>query len=173
MARSKLNRKSAEGFARGIGEDLREEIDIQFNDLIREVISDLTFGVKGSKGTKGTPVSPVLTGFFASSWKASLSPLAGTEDRKAPWSNLLAPKTYKLAPGKEAIVKIRHYIPKKFKFPIDQSVFVGNTAKYTDYALASPKSRFIEYAAGGALDALINRKLTDRRPNINVAGQDI
>ena len=56
---------------------------------------------------------------------------------------------------------------------MDKSVFVGNTAKYTDYALASKKSRFIEYAAGGALDALINRKFTDRRPNINVAGQDI
>ncbi len=40
MARSKLNRKSAEGFARGIGEDLRGEIAIQFNELVRDVISD-------------------------------------------------------------------------------------------------------------------------------------
>lgn len=173
MARSKLNRKDAKGFANGIGEDLREEIDIQFNELIREVISDLTFGVGGSKGSVTRSVSPVLTGFFASSWKASLSPLTGTEERKAPWSTLLQSGKYKLAPGKKPIVKIRHYIPKKFKFPVDQSVFVGNTAKYTDYALASPKSSFIEYAAGGALDALINRKFTDRRPNINVAGQDI
>jgi len=173
MARSKLNRKDAKGFARGIEEDLREQIDIQFNELVREVISDLTFGVGGSKGSVTRSVSPVLTGFFASSWKASLSPLTGTEERKAPWEALLEPKTYKLAPGKKPIVKIRHYIPHKFKFPVDKSVFVGNTAKYTDYALASPKSRFIEYAAGGALDALINRKFTDRRPNINIAGQDI
>ena len=34
-------------------------------------------------------------------------------------------------------------------------------------------NEFNEYAAGGALDDLINRKFTDRRPNINVAGQDI
>ena len=173
MARSKLNRKSAEGFARGIGEDLREQIDIQFNDLIREVISDLTFGVGGSKGSVTRSVSPVLTGFFASSWKASLSPLTGTEQRKAPWQALLEPKTYKLAPGKKPIVKIRHYIPHKFKFPVDKSVFVGNTAKYTDYALASEKSLFYQYAVNGDLDALINKKFTDRRPNINVAGQDI
>ena len=70
MARSKLNRKSAEGFARGIGEDLREEIDIQFNELVREVINELTFGVGGSKGSVTNSVSPVLTGFFASSWIA-------------------------------------------------------------------------------------------------------
>ncbi len=173
MARSKLNRKDAKGFANGIGEDLREEIDIQFNELVREVISDLTFGIGGSKGSVKRSVSPVLTGFFASSWKASLTPVKGEEERKAPWKALLEPKTYKLAPGKEPIVKIRHYIPKKFKFPIDQSVFIGNTAKYTDYALASKKSQFEAYAVNGALDNLIDGKFKDRRPNINVAGQDI
>ena len=183
MARSKLNRKSAEGFARGIGEDLREEIDIQFNELIREVISDLTFGVGGSKGSVTRSVSPVLTGFFSSSWKASLTPVQGTEDRKGKWAKMeivsrgkKPNREYVLAPGQKPIRKIRHYIPKDFRFPLDRSVYIGNTVNvdYLARALASKKesNQFEWYAAGGELDNRIDSKFVDR-PNINVAGFDI
>ncbi len=182
-SKQQQRKQTVEGFAREVIDDLFEEIDVQFNELIREVISDLTFGVGGSKGTQWKTVSTTLTGFFSSSWKASLTPVQGTEDRKGKWAKMeivsigeKPNREYVLAPGQKPIRKIRHYIPKDFRFPLDRSVYIGNTVNvdYLARALASKKesNQFEWYAAGGALDRRIDSKFVDR-PNINVAGFDI
>ena len=73
MARRSAKRRrmptemKAKAFAKMIEDDLTDEIEIQLNSFVRSVVSDLT-----SDGQK-RGVSPVLTGFFASSWKAGLN----------------------------------------------------------------------------------------------------
>jgi len=170
MARKGIRRSQAskrgqtlKGFKDDIVDDLYETIDVQFNELVREVITDLTFGEGGSKGKPAdddSQWSTTLTGFFSSSWKASLSPVQGTEDRKGVWAKMETiavgkgkSRQWVLAPGQKSIHKIRHYIPKDFAFPLDRSVYIGNTVNpdYLANALNSTKksNRFIEYAAGG------------------------
>ena len=162
-------RKSAKGFADDIGKDLRSEIDIQYNQLIKETINDLTFGVKGRA------VSPVLTGFFASSWKASTKEIK-TEDARAkysPWSKIqtVYDKNLKrtvLTAGQQPRLKVRHYVPKKFR--IRDPVGIGNTAEYTEEALQSNKSKLIEYILGaGGLDEKIDKIFSDKnRPSMSI-----
>lgn len=164
-------RKSAKGFAEDIGKDLRSEIEIQYNQLIKETIKDLTFGVNGRY------VSPVLTGFFASSWKASTKEIRTVDARQnfSPWSKIRTVydkgrKQTVLAPGQQPKFKVRHYVPQKFR--IGDSVGIGNTAEYTLEALQSNKSKLIDYILGaGGLDEKINRIFTDKnRPTTTIQG---
>ena len=163
-------RSSPKGFADDIGKDLRSEIEIHYNQLIKEVINDLTFGVKGK------PVSPVLTGFFASSWKASTKQIK-TQDARAsysPWSKIRTVRVEgktQLAAGQKPRFKIRHYVPQKFR--LTDPVGIGNTAEYTEYALVSNKSRLIDYILGaGGLDEKIDKIFTDKnRPKVSIQAE--
>ena len=103
----KTNRKSAKGFANGIKEDLLDLIDIQYNELMKETITDLTFEKIGGK-----PVSPVLTGFFASSWKVSTKEIRQYDPKRKfkPWSEIKR-QGNRLAHGYRPYLEIRHYIP--------------------------------------------------------------
>ena len=186
MARRRAKRRrmptemKAKAFSKMIEDDLTDEIEVQLNSFVRSVISDLT-----SDGEK-RGVSPVLTGFFASSWKAGLNRPARNDERKnfSKWAKLKKVKVKKgdkvvteLAPGVKPIIEQRHAVPRDLK--IDKSVFIGNTAKYAPKAVLSPKSALYSYILGGSgtfregLTQKIDRIFTDKRPNINIEGLDV
>ena len=163
--------KSAKGFADDIGRDLKSQVEAQYGQLVRETINDL---VKGT--VNGKPISPVLTGFFASSWKASTTgPVDQSDFRKnySPWNKIktvvVNGKTV-LAPGYSPRIKARHYVPKKFR--IGESIGIGNTAEYTEEALAweRNKNRMLNYILGsGGLDARIDQIFSDKnRPRLSI-----
>ena len=162
----------ARDFANMIRDDLKEEIEVQLNGFVRSVVNDLS-----NKGmfTKKGGVSPVLTGFFASSWKASVNRINRKDKRESfpRWARIKY-KGNKLLPGYRPLLEQRHAVPTDFK--INQSVFIGNTAKYAPDAVLSPKSQVFSYLAGGAggfkegLNQKIDRFFTDKRPDIRVGG---
>jgi len=167
----------AKAFSKMIEDDLTDEIEVQLNSFVRSVISDLT-----SDGEK-RGVSPVLTGFFASSWKAGLTRPSHNEPIQGKWAKLKKVKVKKgdkvvteLAPGVKPIIEQRHAVPRDFK--IDKSVFIGNTAKYAPKAVLSPKSELFSYILGGSgtfnegLTQKIDRIFTDKRADIRI-GADI
>jgi len=179
MARRATRRKigtiqKAKDFTKMLGDDIRDEVTANLNGFVRAVVSDLT-----SDGEKGG-VSPVLTGFFASSWKAGLTRANRKDERKnfTPWSKIkttVVNKKTVLASGNKAYIKQRHPVPTNFT--IGKPVFIGNTAKYAPEAIMlSPKSQVFAYLAGGSgnfaegLDRKIDRFFTDKRPDIRVGG---
>ena len=163
-------RKSAKGFADDIGKDLRSEIDIQYNQLIKETINDLTFGVKGRA------VSPVLTGFFASSWKADVNRIARTDTPKGTeWEKIKYRHTggARLLPGYRPLIKQRYPVPTIFSR--EKPVFIGNTTRYAPYAVVSKKSRINAYLQGGgvggdSMTTKIERFFSDKGPDIRLGG---
>jgi len=163
----------ARDFANMIRDDLKEEIEVQLNGFVRSVVNDLS-----NKGmfTKKGGVSPVLTGFFASSWKASVNRINRKDKRESfpRWARIKY-KGNKLLPGYRPLLEQRHAVPTGFK--INQSVFIGNTAKYAPDAVLSPKSQIFAYLADGSgtfaegLTYKIDRFFTDKkRPDIRVGG---
>ena len=162
----------ARDFVNMIRDDLKEEIEVQLNGFVRAVVNDLS-----NKGmfTKDGGVSPVLTGFFASSWKASLNRINRKDEREnfSQWARIKY-KGNKLLPGYRPLLKQRHQVPTNFK--ANQSIFIGNTTKYAPEAVMSPKSQIFAYLAGGSgsfaegLDQKIDRFFTDKRPDIRVGG---
>ena len=183
MARRSAKRRrmptemKAKAFSKMIEDDLTDEIEVQLNSFVRSVISDLT-----SDGEK-RGVSPVLTGFFASSWKAGLTRPSHNEPIQGKWAKLKKVKVKKgdkvvteLAPGVKPIIEQRHAVPRDLK--IDKSVFIGNTAKYAPKAVLSPKSALYSYILGGSgtfregLTQKIDRIFTDKRADLRI-GADI
>ena len=167
----------AKAFSKMIKDDLTDEIEVQLNSFVRSVISDLT-----SDGEK-RGVSPVLTGFFASSWKASSNRPAYNDVIQGKWARLKKVRvrrgdvvTTELAPGVKPIIEQRHAVPRDFK--IDKAVFIGNTARYAPKAVLSPKSELFSYILGGSgtfkegLTQKIDRIFTDKRADIRI-GADI
>lgn len=121
--------------------DLMARLEDDLNGLIQIALDELA-----------TPeVSPVLTGFFASSWKASTNRPRARDEREnfAPWDKIetvTMPSGYvKLASGSQPIIQPRHPVP---RFKLNQPVFIGNTVKYAVDALASPKNKIPAYVQG-------------------------
>ena len=115
-------------------------------------------------------VSPVLTGFFASSWKASTTrPRARDErERFSPWDKIetvtMRGGYVKLAPGEQPIIRPRHAIP---EFKPNQNIFIGNTVKYASDALASPKSQIIGFLQG-EMKYLVDSVFSDKRSRTSI-----
>ena len=156
----------AKKFANQIKEDLQDEIQAQLVGFAEAVVNDLT-----SNADKGNGVSPVLTGFFASSWKASRSSVNRTDERQnhPKWARIQY-KGNRLLPGNRPVIERRH--PMETDLRIDKPVFIGNTAKYAPYAVVSPKSKINSYLQGGSgkLKNKIHRIFT-ARPDIRVGGR--
>tara|TARA_B100001113_G_scaffold118775_1_gene96999 strand:- start:285 stop:986 length:702 start_codon:yes stop_codon:yes gene_type:complete len=155
-----------------IEQDLYAEIEADFNLLIQTTVSDLT-----SDATKGG-YSPVLTGFFASNWKAGKGPINRTETPKGTeWEKIKKTtrtigekKKTVLFPGQTPIIKQRHEVP---EFKLKDRVYIGSAVKYAPYALMSPKSQLINYVAGGggstaSLNQRINEIMTDKKKNVDI-----
>ena len=162
-----LSRKETpDKFMSNIEKDLYAEIEADFNLLIQATISDLT-----SDSLKGG-YSPVLTGFFASNWKANKSQIGRTETPQGTkWGGIRKTtrtiggrKKTVLAPGYEPIIEQRHAVP---EFKLKDRVYIGNAVKYAPYAAMSPKSDLLNYISGAgggtaSLNQRLNEIMTDR-----------
>ena len=155
----------AKDFAKMLEDDLGEQVDAQLNGFIRSVVNDLTT----------QKISPVLTGFFASSWRAATFIPKRIDEREAypKWARIKYSGN-KLLPGYRPVIEQRWEVPVTFKR--NQSIYIGNTTKYAPQALISDKSRVSAYLQGGAgtfganLSQKIDRFFTDKRPDIRVGG---
>tara|TARA_R100000773_G_C4193383_1_gene98443 strand:+ start:323 stop:928 length:606 start_codon:yes stop_codon:yes gene_type:complete len=169
----------AKDFADLIKNDLNDEIDANLNGFVRSVVNDLS---NIGTGANSVSVSPVLTGFFASSWKASNTYIARTDKIKdfPRWNKIKKGNRKgfrdRLKPGFRPLIAPRHSVPTNFK--VNQPVYIGNTVKYAPYALLSPKSNINAYLQGGAtgvfsksLNQKIDRFFTDKRPDIRVGAE--
>lgn len=188
--RTSYTEMKAKDFADMIRKDMEETIDADLNGFVRSVVNDLT------SDSKKNGVSPVLTGFFASSWKADNNIIKKTDERKdfPQWAKIktvksrgkgLAKESRKeyqdrikgssstvLAPGQKPLIKQRH--PVEIKFKRNQKIYIGNTTKYASYAVISRKSKIIDYLVGTSpsksMKAKIDRFFSDKRPDIRVGG---
>ena len=178
LPRASYTELKAKDFGKQIEKEFGDLIDSQLNGFVQSVVQDLT-----TDSRKGTGVSPVLTGFFASSWKADIRPIKKTDKRKdfAEWARIKTvtrgPKGNSrtvLAPGQRALIKQRY--PVEYKFTRKKPVFIGNTVDYSSWALVSKKSKVPQYLQGGSptksMKAKIDRFFSDKRPDIRV-GSDI
>ena len=155
---------------KGLGQivtDLERNINDDYNALIQ-----LT-----AEGLATKENSPVDTGFFASSWKASTQKVRAEDKREdhAPWSKIYETRqpggqtswssignqrvhTSKKPVGSQ--IKPRFPVP-EFNFKRQPTVYIGNTAEYAGYALESPKvANFIQ----GEMRSLVQEAFGDKRP---------
>jgi hypothetical protein len=147
---------------KGLGQivtDLERQINDDYNALIQLTLEGL--------GTEEN--SPVDTGFFASSWKASTQKVRAQDKREdfAPWSSIYKTRD----PGKnqwvhtdkkpaQSRIKPRFKVP-EFNFKRQPTVYIGNTVEYAGYALESPKvANFIQ----GEMRSLVQQTFGDKRP---------
>jgi hypothetical protein len=139
--------------------DLKQKLTADLNALITYAVSELSTA----------QVSPVLTGFFASSWKADTRRPQPKDELKnfSPWNTIKKQGKF-LAPGNQPVIAPRYVVP---EFRLNSTIFIGNTAKYANNALASPKSQIPQFVQGEFND-LIKLFFTDKnRPRIRVATQ--
>ena len=175
--RTSYTEMKAKDFADMIRKDMEETIDADLNGFVRAVVNDLT------SDSKKNGVSPVLTGFFASSWKADHNIIKKTDERKnfPRWAKIKTvtrgPKGSSrtvLASGQKPLIEQRYPVEAKFKR--NKAVFIGNAVKYSSWALLSLKSKIPDYLAGtsanNSMKAKIDRFFSDKRPDIRV-GSDI
>ena len=148
--------KNPKELERAMLKDWEDQSEAHLSQFINSVASDLA----------SKEVSPVKTGFFASSWQVSKTSMPQNNQEKIkPWI------------GNRDYISPRFKVPTKYKF--NQSIFIGNRAKYTEKALMSPKSNIGAYLLNGSgtfkegLRQKIDRIFTDKRPNINVLGLDV
>jgi|TARA_Y100000015_G_scaffold11218_1_gene10662 hypothetical protein len=155
---------------KGLGQiftDLERNINDDYNALIQ-----LT-----AEGLATKENSPVDTGFFASSWKASTQKVRAEDKREdhAPWSKIYETRqpggqtswssignqrvhTSKKPVGSQ--IKPRFPVP-EFNYKRQPTVYIGNTAEYAGYALESPKvANFIQ----GEMRSLVQEAFGDKRP---------
>ena len=140
--------------------DLEAHMQESFNDLVRTTMRRLA--------TKKR--SPVWTGFFASSWKAQLSPVQPEDPLEAPWSELAEVKRNavwnKETVPKDYLIKPRFYPPKR-QFNYKRRVYIGNSAEYAIYALESGKVQ--SFIQGPEMARLVKEKFKERKPLLSVA----
>ena len=147
---------------RKLPKDLDMKISKDFNALLRKVHTQLS--------TKKR--SPVWTGFFASSWEASTSAIQPIEKAEnfEPWKSIKLERTLdyfakrkagppytKQTPPKNPKVEPRFPVRRAFNYK--KSVFIGNRAKYSLYALEGGKVQsFIQ----GSLGKMIKENMSDK-----------
>ena len=142
---------------RDLPKDLDKKISRDFNNLIKDVHNELS----------SEQNMPVWTGFFASSWKASNTPVQATHDIMdyQPWASIKQEvfEGFKLT-GKsekpEGIVQPRFPVGQGERiFSYRKSVFVGNKANYSQYVLESGE---IQTFVQGQLGRLIRENMSDK-----------
>ena len=148
--------KNSKGLTKAILKDWEDQSEAHLSQFINSVASDLA----------SKEVSPVLTGFFASSWQVSKTRMPPDNQEKIkPWI------------GNRDYIAPRFKVPTRYKF--NQPIYIGNRAKYTEKALMSPKSNVGAYILNGSgtfkegLRQKVDRIFTDKRPNINIEGLDV
>ena len=145
--------KKTKELENAILKDWEDQSEAHLSQFINSVASDLA----------SKEVSPVLTGFFASSWQVSKTRMPPDNQEKIkPWI------------GNRDYIAPRFKVPTRYKF--NQPIYIGNRAKYTEKALMSPKSNVGAYILNGSgtfkegLRQKVDRIFTDKRPNKNIDG---
>ena len=123
-----------------------KQVRRDFNDFVRWIQTELS-----KPEGAGKTYSPILTGFFASSWKVDKKRIQPTEHIKAfaPWNAIkikTGSKPAVLAPGNKAVVKMRY--PMNTRLRTDITYYVGNSTRYASYALWSPKNNLASFIQG-------------------------
>ena len=143
--------------------DLEAHLQKSFNDLVRTTMRRLA--------TKKR--SPVWTGFFASSWKAQLSPVQPQDrvENFAPWAEIAEKKAdaswNKQTVPKDYVIKPRFYPPSgSFNYKRGR-VYIGNSAAYAIYALESGKVQ--SFIQGPEMARLVKEKFRERKAPLSVA----
>jgi len=141
--------------------DLQDQLTSALNQFSADLIS--------KEGLAQQKNSPVRTGFFASSWKASTQKVRAQDKREdySPWSKIYKTRTpagdQRVHTSKKPIgsqIKPRFKVP-EFNYKRQPTVYIGNTAEYAGYALESPKvSNFIQ----GEMRSLVQQTFGDKRP---------
>ena len=171
-----LSRKETpDKFMSNIEKDLYAEIEADFNLLIQATVSDLT------SNAQDDGYSPVLTGFFASNWKANKSQIGRTETPKGTkWEGIRkttrtigGKKQTVLAAGQKPIIEQRHAVPEFF---LKDRVYIGNAVKYAPYAAMSPKSKLLNYVLGGggataSLHQRLDEIMTDKKADLRIGAE--
>lgn len=113
--------------------------------------------------------SPVYTGFFASSWKADTSPIEDKDkvENFSPWSEIKKRKRQDPT-NKEYKIDPRFYPPDKI-YNYKRRVYIGNTAKYSIYALESGKVQ--QFVQGPEMAKLVEDAFKERTPKISVGSR--
>ncbi len=114
--------------------DLNKKISRDFNNLVKDVHSELT----------SEQNMPVWTGFFASSWKASNTPVSATHDIMdyQPWASIKQEVFEGFKLTKESRKPDAPVVEPRFPvgegeriFNYRKGVFIGNKANYSQYVL--------------------------------------
>tara|TARA_Y100000004_G_scaffold176487_1_gene217093 strand:- start:341 stop:856 length:516 start_codon:yes stop_codon:yes gene_type:complete len=113
--------------------------------------------------------SPVYTGFFASSWQASSSPIIAKDrvEAFAPWSEIRKRKTED-PKSKEYKIIPRFYPPDK-PYNYKKRVYIGNTAEYSVYALESGKVQ--QFVQGPEMRRLVTEAFDERKARISIGAR--
>ena len=137
--------------------DLNKKISRDFNNLVKDVHGELS----------SEQNMPVWTGFFASSWKASNTPVSATHDIMdyQPWASIKQEvfEGFKLTGSSEkpeGIVQPRFPVGEGERiFNYRKGVFIGNKANYSQYVLESGE---IQNFVQGQLGRLIRENMSDK-----------
>ena len=115
--------------------------------------------------------SPVYTGFFASSWQASSSPIIAKDKVEvfAPWSEIRQRKA-KDPKNKEYQIIPRFYPPDK-TYNYKRRVYIGNTAEYSVYALESGKVQ--QFVQGPEMKRLVTEAFDERKARISIGARQV
>ena len=143
---------------RDLPKDLDKKISRDFNSLVKDVHSELSSELN----------MPVWTGFFASSWKASNTPVQATHDIMdyQPWASIKQEvfEGFKLTKRSEKpdspVVEPRFPVGEGERiFSYRKGVFIGNKANYSQYVLESGE---IQNFVQGQLGRLIRENMSDK-----------
>tara|TARA_R100001126_G_C4763429_1_gene118848 strand:- start:54 stop:572 length:519 start_codon:yes stop_codon:yes gene_type:complete len=143
---------------RDLPKDLDKKISRDFNRLIKDVHNELS----------NEENMPVWTGFFASSWKASNTPVQATHkvENYEPWATIKRGtsieffKTGKSTRPKDPVIQPRFPVGQGERiFNYRKAVFIGNKAIYSQYVLESGE---IQEFVQGQLGRLIKENMSDK-----------
>ena len=145
-------------FLKDLPRDLDKKISRDFNNLIKDVHSELT----------SEQNMPVWTGFFASSWKASNTPVQPDQDVMShqPWASIKQEVFEGFKLTKESRKPDAPVVEPRFPvgegeriFNYRKGVFIGNKANYSQYVLESGE---IQDFVQGQLGRLIRENMSDK-----------
>ena len=138
--------------------DLNKKISRDFNNLVKDVHGELS----------SEQNMPVWTGFFASSWKASNTPVSATHDIMdyQPWASIKQEVFEGFKLTKESRKPDAPVVEPRFPvgegeriFNYRKGVFIGNKANYSQYVLESGE---IQDFVQGQLGKLIRENMSDK-----------
>jgi len=139
-------------------QDLNKKISRDFNNLVKDVHSELS----------SEKNMPVWTGFFASSWKASNTPVSATHNIMdyQPWASIKQEvfEGFKLTRESRKpdapVVQPRFPVGEGERiFNYRKGVFIGNKANYSQYVLETGE---IQDFVQGQLGRLIKENMSDK-----------